>query len=54
MRDLLRDWQRWTRGERIALVLLATLFLVGVTAVVGANLYATMTGHDTTGLGGPF
>jgi hypothetical protein len=54
MRDLLRDWQRWTRGERITVVLFATFLLIGMTAAVGANLYGTLTGHNMTGLGGPF
>jgi len=54
MRDFVRDWQRWTRAERITALLVATFLLIGVPALMALNLYATITGHDDAGLRGPF
>ena len=54
MRDLIRDWQRWTRSERLAVVLLGTFLLTGVTTAVAANLYATLTGRAPSEMETPF
>lgn len=40
MRDFRRDWRRWTRAERIAFILLATVMVVSVPVAFGASVHA--------------
>lgn len=51
MRHLLRDWQRWTRIERVAAIVLAAVLLIGVPAALAINLHPTTLGHANSGPG---
>jgi hypothetical protein len=54
MRDIVKDWRRWSRAERVTAVLVATLLTIAVTLALGASISATMPGHHSTGVSGPF
>jgi len=38
MRDILRDWRRWSRAERVIALLIVTILTVGVPAVLARNV----------------
>jgi len=39
MRDFLRDWQRWTVGERLVAAALLALMLVGITSTLALGTH---------------
>jgi hypothetical protein len=45
MRDILKDWRRWSRAERLAAILLAGILMIGVPATIVMDLSATVPGH---------
>lgn len=49
MRDLLKDWRRWTRAERVTAVLIAALLLIGAPTAFVVNVYLTTQGHGNNG-----
>ena len=51
MRDLLQDWQRWTRIERAAAIVLAAVLLIGIPAALAINHRSPALDHDNSGLG---
>jgi len=51
MRDFVRDWQRWTRIERLMAVLVAVMVLIAVPTALAINLHSTALGHDSRGVG---
>jgi hypothetical protein len=52
MHDLLQDWQRWTRAERVMAILITTL-LIGVPMALGFHIYLA-TPSQSGGLGSLF
>jgi hypothetical protein len=51
MRDLLKDWQRWTTAERVAVVLIAMLLLIGGPTAFLVNTHLTTPEHTGSGSG---
>lgn len=49
MRDILKDWRRWSRAERVMAVLIASILMVGVPIAIAINLSSTMLGHGGGG-----
>lgn len=49
MRDLLKDWRRWTTAERVTAVLIATLLLIGAPTALLVNAYLTTPEHTNSG-----
>ncbi len=49
MRDLLKDWRRWTTAERVAVVVIATLLLLGAPTAFLVNAYLTTPEHISSG-----
>lgn len=45
MRDIIRDWHRWSLIERVTAVMIGTLLTIIIPAAIVLNLYATMTGQ---------
>jgi hypothetical protein len=39
MQDLLRDWRRWNRAERVIAILLASILTVGIPAAAMVQLH---------------
>lgn len=50
MQDLLQDWRRWSRIERIAAVLIVMILLVGVPAALAFDFKLTALAHESTGV----
>jgi hypothetical protein len=38
MQDLVRDWRRWTKAERVAASAIAALILIGVPAALAIGV----------------
>jgi hypothetical protein len=51
MRDLSRDWKRWTTAERVTAVLIATLVFLGAPTAFLVNAYLTTPEHTGSGSG---
>ncbi len=45
MRDIVRDWRRWSPTERIAAVFIVGFLTIGVPTVVAVNFHAMTAGH---------
>ena len=54
MRDIVRDWRRWSRAERVTAVLIVTILMVGVPLALGVSLASTMPARHSTGISSPF
>ena len=54
MRDLLQDWRRWTRIERVAAILIAGVLLIGVPAALAINHVAVANGQGSSSVGNGF
>ena len=50
MQDLVQDWRRWSRIERIAAVLIVMTLLVGVPAALVFDFRLTAQAHESTGV----
>ena len=50
MRDLLQYWQRWTRIERVAAILIATVLLIGVPAALAINHHPVPSDQASSGV----
>jgi hypothetical protein len=38
MRDILKDWRRWSRAERVFAVLIASILTIGTPMAIAINL----------------
>lgn len=54
MRDIVKDWRRWSRVERVTAVLIVTILMIGVPLALGASFSSTMPGPHSTGASSPF
>lgn len=48
MRDIVKDWRRWSRTERIAAILIMSFLMIGVPTAIAINLHSMMQGHSPT------
>ena len=48
MRTIVRDWQRWSRLERVMSILIVALFTIGIPLVLAAAMSANAAGHHAT------
>jgi hypothetical protein len=51
MRDILKDWRRWSRAERLMAVLIVTFLIFGVPLALTLSITSTMPGHQAAGIG---
>jgi len=54
MRDILKDWRRWSPAERLSAVVIAALMALGIPVVIAANFYLTAAGRIGPGMTGSF
>jgi hypothetical protein len=50
VQDLLQDWRRWTRIERVAAILIVMALLVALPAALVFDFRLTTPAHETTGV----
>jgi hypothetical protein len=51
MRDIVKDWRRWSRAERLMAVLIVTFLIFGVPLALTLSITSTMPGRQAAGIG---
>jgi hypothetical protein len=51
MRDLQRDWTKWTKAERVSAVLIAAILMLGVPSLLVSNINSVGSERNSSPIG---